>query len=108
MNTTRIVLFLCLYTVGDVVGRYLGPYIPGLKALPATYELTLIFIVIITFFAVGYVQARGRHMRLEFIWKRFGPRGQTILDLFSVLVGFFIYAIVTWQVALWSGWGSCP
>ena len=102
MIAGAVVLILCLYTTGDVMGRYLHGYVPGLKPLPASWELTLIFIVVITFFAVGYVQVRGGHMRLEFIWKRFGPRGQAILDLFSLLVGLFLYGIVTWQVAQWA------
>lgn len=91
------VLLLCLYTTGDVIGRYLLD-----NPLPASWELTLILLVVITFWGIGYVQARGRHMRLEFLWQRFGPRGQIILDILSVLIGLFLFAIVTWQVWLWT------
>jgi len=93
-----VIMLMCLYTTGDVIARY--P--PIQNPLPASWEITLIFLIIITFWGIGYVQTRGGHMRLEFLWLRFGPRGRIILDMISVLIGLFLYGIVTWQVWLWT------
>jgi len=90
------VLFLCFYTTSDVVGRYVFN-----NPLPATLELTLILLTLITFLGIAHVQAIGGHMRLEFLWKRFSPRGQVILDILVILIGLFIFAIATWQGWKW-------
>jgi len=91
------VIVMCFYTTGDVVGRYV------LKSpFPASFEITLIFLIIITFFGITHTQARGGHMRLEFLRNRFAPRGQLMLDILSVLIGLFLYSIITWQGLLWT------
>jgi TRAP-type C4-dicarboxylate transport system permease small subunit len=41
-------------------------------------------------------------MRLGFLWERFGLRGRAALDLLAVLIGLFIFAIITWQAWLWA------
>lgn len=90
------VVLLCLYTTGDVAGRY------ALNSpLPATFELAVILMVFIVFWGIAQVQARGGHMRLEFLRRRFGPRGQGILDMLASLIGLFIFAIITWQAWVW-------
>ena len=91
------VLLLCFYTTGDVIGRYSLD-----NPLPASFELSLIFLIFITFWGIGYVQARGGHMRLEFLRQRFGPRGRGILDILSLLIGLFLFAIITWQGWIWA------
>lgn len=90
------VVVLCLYTTADVAGRYTLN-----SPLPATFELAVILMVFIVFWGIAQVQARGGHMRLEFLWRRFGPRGQGILDVFASLVGLFMFAIITWQAWVW-------
>ncbi|HUT67654.1 MAG TPA: TRAP transporter small permease [Dehalococcoidales bacterium] len=92
-----IIMVLCLYTTGDVIGRYILN-----KPLWAAYELSLIFLIYITFWGIAYVQSRGGHMRLGFLWQQCGPRGRAALDLLTVLIGIFIFAIVTWQGWLWA------
>jgi TRAP-type C4-dicarboxylate transport system permease small subunit len=87
-----VVLLLMVYTVVDVTGRYLAN-----RPVPAAYELTIIFLVYITYFGVTLVQARKGHMRLEFIYEKTGFRGKIILDLISILFGLFIFGIITWQ-----------
>jgi TRAP-type C4-dicarboxylate transport system permease small subunit len=92
-----IVLVLCLYTTADVGGRYLLN-----KPMWAAYEVTLILLIYITFWGIGYAQARNGHMRLEFLWDKFGPRGRLVLDIISVSIGIFLFAIITWQSWEWA------
>lgn len=92
-----IIMLLCLYTTGDVIGRYALN-----KPLWAAYEMSLIFLIYITFWGIAYVQSRGGHMRLGFLWQRFGPRGKAALDLLAVLIGLFLFAIITWQGWIWA------
>jgi len=90
------VLLLCFYTTGDVVGRYVFN-----NPLPASLEFTLILLTLITFLGIAHVQARGGHMRLEFLLRRLSPRGQVILDILAILIGLFIFATATWQGWKW-------
>jgi len=92
-----IIMLLCLYTTGDVIGRYMLN-----KPLWAAYEMSLIFLIYITFWGIAYVQSRGGHMRLGFLWQRFGLRGKAALDLLAVLIGLFLFAIITWQGWEWA------
>ena len=92
-----VVLLLMLYTTIDVAGRYLFD-----KPVPAAYEMTVMFLIYITYFGITLVQARGGHMRLGFLWEIAGPRGRALIDLLSVLIGLFIFGIATWQGWLWA------
>ena len=87
-----VVIIMMLYTTVDVAGRYLVN-----RPMPAAYEMTIIFLIYITYFGVTLVQARGGHMRLGFLYEKAGPRGKSLIDLFSVLFGLFIVGIITWQ-----------
>ena len=87
-----VVIVMMLYTTVDVAGRYLANH-----PMPAAYEMTIIFLIYITYFGVTLVQARGGHMRLGFLYEKAGPRGKSLIDLFSVLFGLFIVGIITWQ-----------
>jgi TRAP-type C4-dicarboxylate transport system permease small subunit len=92
-----IIILLCLYTTADVIGRYTFN-----KPMPAAYELSLIFLIYITFWGVAYVQSRGGHMRLGFLWDRFGPRGKAALDTLTELIGLFLFVIISWQGWVWA------
>src|SRR5512141_1969619 len=74
-----VVFVLMLYTTVDVGGRYLFNH-----PVPAAYEMTVIFLIYITYFGITLVQARGGHMRLGFLWEKAGPRGKALIDLASV------------------------
>ncbi len=91
------VLLLCFYTTGDALGRFVFD-----TPLPASLELTLILLIVIVFWGIAHVQARGGHMRLDFLRSRLAPRGQVLLDIFSLLIGLFIFALVTWQSWIWT------
>jgi TRAP-type C4-dicarboxylate transport system permease small subunit len=86
------VVLMMLYTTVDVAGRYLAN-----RPVPAAYETTIILLIYVTYFGVTLVQARGGHMRLGFIYEKGSFKGKALIDLFSVLIGLFLFGIVTWQ-----------
>ena len=91
------VILMCFYTTGDAMGRKVFS-----NPLPASWELTLILLIVISFWAIAHVQARGGHMRLDFLRLRFSPRRRSILDILTTLIGLFLFIVVTWQGWVWS------
>lgn len=88
---------LMIYITADVAGRYLAS-----SPMPASFEIQKTFIVFIAFLALAYTQSRGGHLRLEFISRRFNPRGRAIIDILALLIGFVLFAVVTWQASVWA------
>jgi TRAP-type C4-dicarboxylate transport system permease small subunit len=92
-----IILLMCVYTTGDVVGRYSLNH-----PLPAAFEITLILMIYITYWGFAYVQSRGGHMRLGFIWEKASLRGKAALDTLTEIIGLFLFVIIAWQGWLWA------
>lgn len=90
------IIIMMLYITADVTGRYLF-----LSPMPASFEISQMILIFVVFWALAYVQARGEHLRLEFFIRLFPPRGQAILNILALLIGIFVFAIITWQAADW-------
>lgn len=71
----------------------------------------------LVFLAGGYTLWRGGHVRVDFVYNRFSPRGKAILDLVTSLL-FFAFCVtlvwkgaeMTWHALVWkahsdSAWG---
>lgn len=95
--SSACLMIMLLYITADVSGRYLAQ-----KSLPASFELPETIMIFIIFLALAYVQARGGHLRLEFLSQRLNPRGQALLHILSLLIGLLIFSIITWQGYLWT------
>lgn len=91
------IMVMMFYITGDVAGRYLFN-----NPLPASFKISEMLMVFIIFWSLAYVQARGGHLRLQFLSRRFPPRGQSILDILASIIGIFIFAIIAWQAADWA------
>jgi TRAP-type C4-dicarboxylate transport system permease small subunit len=94
-------LILMFYISADVVGRYIAN-----KPMPATFEIAETIMVIVVFFGLGWVQARGKHMRLDFFFGKFSPRKQEALNVFIFFIGLLIAGIILWQgwEQAWEAW----
>lgn len=90
------ILIMMLYITADVIGRYLFLY-----PLPASFEIAEMIMIFAVFWALAYVQARDEHLRLRFFVRLFPPRGKAILNILALLIGVFIFTIITWQAADW-------
>ncbi len=90
------IMIMMLYITGDVAGRYLF-----LSPLPASFEISQMIMIFISFWALAHVQARGEHLRLGFFIQLFPSWGQTILNILASTIGVFIFVIITWQATDW-------
>lgn len=91
------IMLIVLDTTADVTGRYVAK-----SPLPATFEVSMILIIFVVYFSLAYCQARGSHLRLEFLWRRFNPSGQAVCDILSLLIGLFLFTLITWQGWAWT------
>ena len=92
-----VVALVGLYTVGDVVMRYVfNAPLPGAVDV-VTYGLAL---------AVGAVMPWGvvarSHVAVTILADRAGPRGRALLDAFvlTVVAGFFV--LLAWRIGLYA------
>lgn len=84
---------LMLFTVTDMVTRYLGYPLAG------SYEVIGWLSAGSLALALGYTQLHRAHVAIGLLAGRFGPRGQALLDLVNSLLGLLLFAAVAWYVA---------
>ncbi len=94
------IMLAITYITIDVAGRYLAS-----SPLPATDELTSIFMVFIIFFGLAYAQSQGEHLRLGFILERSSDRRRAALDALCFLIGTILTVLMSWQAVLYT-WGA--
>jgi len=81
--------------VADVVGTYLGHPVPG------AYELTESTMVLVVFGGLTYAQIKRKHIRVELVYMRMGPRGQSMMDVLADIAALVFFGLLTWQ-----GWSE--
>jgi TRAP-type C4-dicarboxylate transport system permease small subunit len=81
--------------VADVVGTYLGHPVPG------AYELTESSMVLVVFGGLTYAQIKRKHIRVELIYLRMGPRAQSTMDIFADISALIFFGLMAWQ-----GWNE--
>jgi TRAP-type C4-dicarboxylate transport system permease small subunit len=95
---SMVVLFLLMFlTVGDVVGRYLVGYIPGLGPIPGSFELTEFMLAVIVLTAIGHTQVKEGHISIDLVVGRFSPRVRAIIDTVTNFLSLAMFALVTWR-----------
>jgi TRAP-type transport system small permease protein len=97
-SVAMIVLLLLMFlTVGDVVGRYLVGFIPGLGPIPGAFELTEFMLAVIVLTAIGHTQMKEGHISIDLIVERFSPRVRAIIDTVTHFLSLAMFALVTWR-----------
>jgi len=91
------ILLMAIYITADVGGRYLFN-----SPVPAAFEIAKTLMAFIAFLALAYTLSRGGHLRLGFVYQRFGPRGQAVVDILSSFIGLILFGVITWQAAGWA------
>jgi len=83
--------FLMLFTVGEIVGRYL--FNSPIKGHVEIVQLTMAGVV---FLGIAFTQKVGGHVRMElFIVRVLKGRLRLIVESFTLLLALFIFAIIT-------------
>lgn len=91
------IFLLMVYITVDVVGRYVFN-----SPVPASFELGLILIVFSTFLALPFSQLQKGHLRLDFIFQRFTPKFQTLVDVVAFFMGMVLFGLIAWQAWCWA------
>ncbi len=91
------IFILMVYITVDVVGRYVFN-----SPLPASFELGLILIVFSTFLALPFSQLQKGHLKLDFIYQRFGRKFQTGVDVLAFFMGMVLFGLIAWQAWYWA------
>jgi len=81
--------------VADVVGTYLGHPVPG------AYEVTESTMVLVVFGGLTYAQIKHKHIRVELLYLRMGPRVQSTMDIVADIAALVFFSLLIWQ-----GWNE--
>lgn len=85
-----ILLILTVLITLDAILRYLF-----IKSIPGTLEICRVSLVFIIFFALGQTQAKGEHIRVDFLFTRLPSKvkhhGELIIHLIALAFILFIF-----------------
>jgi TRAP-type C4-dicarboxylate transport system permease small subunit len=87
---------MTLLTCVDVVGRMLRHPIFG------SVELVTFMATLSVAMALPYTHQVGGHIGVEILVRMFSERIQTIMDLCTGILSLILFAIVTWQMAVYA------
>jgi TRAP-type C4-dicarboxylate transport system permease small subunit len=82
-------LAMAVLIVSNIIYRFFG------GAILATYELVELFAGIAAALALGYTTLVKRHVIITILLSRFSQRTQTILGIFTGIIGLGFWIIVT-------------
>ncbi|MDP6510985.1 MAG: TRAP transporter small permease [Dehalococcoidia bacterium] len=91
-----VTIAIMIMVVVDVSGRYLfnKPIVGGI-------EIEQIMLAYLIFFSFAYALVVGGHVRMTLILDRFGRRLRLVAELLAGVLGFTLFALLTW-----GGWGQ--
>jgi TRAP-type transport system small permease protein len=93
-----VLLLLMFLTVGDVVGRYLVGFIPGVGPISGSFELTEFMLAVVVLTAIGHTQMKGGHISIDMLVVYFSPRTRAIIDAATDFLSLAMFALVTWRM----------
>lgn len=85
------ILVLAAFTVANVAGRFFFD-----ESIFFVEELTEFLMVLITFFGLGYVTRKGRHIRMTALYDQLPPRGKKALMIVIALVTAAMMFMMAW------------
>src|SRR5690606_33485334 len=89
-------LFLSMFAgVADIASSRFGRPVPG------AYELTESVMVLVVFGGLAYAQIQRKHIRVELLYLRAGPRLQSPMDVLADVAGMLFFGLLLWQ-----GWNE--
>lgn len=90
-----ILTAMMLLVTGDVLGRYLFN-----SPVHGTTEVIEFMMVALLYFTLAHTQAAKAHIRVEMFVSRLSPKAQLICDEMAYIMGFVLFALITWQATL--------
>jgi TRAP-type C4-dicarboxylate transport system permease small subunit len=93
-----LILLMMFITVADVAGRYFFN-----RPILGVFELTRFGLGAIVCTALGFSQINKVHIAINLLVSRLPQGWQNIIETFNFLVAFVTFAIVTWQMFVYTG-----
>jgi TRAP-type C4-dicarboxylate transport system permease small subunit len=87
---------MMLMTCVDVIGRKFGQPIFG------SVELVGFMSTLAVAFALPYTHQAGAHIGVEVLVQMLSQRAQAAIELCTLIVSLVLFAVVTWQMALYA------
>ena len=85
------ILVLAAFTVANVAGRFFFD-----ESIFFIEELSEFLMVLITFFGLGYVTRKGRHIRMTAIYDQLPPRGKKAVMIVIAAVTAAVMFVMAW------------
>lgn len=85
------VLVLATFTVANVAGRFFFD-----ESIFFVEELSEFLMVLITFFGLGYVTRKGRHIRMTALYDQLPPRGKKAVMILIAAVTAAMMFVMAW------------
>lgn len=94
-----VTLFIILFIVADVSGRYLFN-----SPIKGTLELSGVALGIVAFLSFSYALVRRQHVRMTLVFGRLPIRLQIIANIFAGIagIGFFVLLVIGASAQFWS------
>jgi TRAP-type C4-dicarboxylate transport system permease small subunit len=90
ISWVALITIILMVTI-DVTGRFLFD-----KPLPASMEISHLLMPFIMFPAMAYALSVGLHIRVGLVTRRLSPRAQVWCEVFADVIGFALFAVVTY------------
>lgn len=85
------ILLLAIFTVANVIGRFVFD-----ESIYFIEELSEFLMVLITFFGLGYVTRKGRHIRMTALYDQLPPRARKVLMIVIAAVTAAVMLTLAW------------
>lgn len=85
------ILVLAIFTVANVIGRFVFD-----ESIYFIEELSEFLMVLITFFGLGYVTRKGRHIRMTALYDQLPPRARKVLMIVIAAVTAAVMLTLAW------------
>ncbi len=79
----------------DVIGRYVFN-----RPISGAMEWSQILMAGLTLLGLGYAQAKGAHIRVDFFVIRYSPRIKLVVEIAILILTLVFFAFILWQSAM--------
>ncbi|MGB2884358.1 MAG: TRAP transporter small permease [Dehalococcoidia bacterium] len=90
-----MLFIMALLVVADIISRELAN-----KSLPGVTEIVYLGVVAVVFLSFAYTEEMRAHVRIEIFSDRLPPKGRTIVDILTWLVGASLMGLLAWLAGL--------
>ena len=84
-----------LLVVADIISRELAD-----QSLPGVTEIVYLGIVAVVFLSFAYTEEMRAHVKIEIFSDRLPPKGRTVVDILTWLVGASLMGLLTWLAGI--------